>query len=364
MLPRLRARQQLLSNVPLPPGLLGPLTPTLVAAPGHASESNSPWSQRGRNSSFSRRNPPHPDTSFDSLRRRSASISAQLRRYHTMRQEALQTLLSRQHKKALALLLRRRFGVKYSMMEVASMTADEMTRRAVKQRAWKWAQKAARKMVNWLANVKFRRGVLLQEARSQHAARRIQTCWRHYRAAVIQPRQELIQRTAAAVCIQRWYRGYQARQYQRKRLLFRNVDVLHSYFERMRLRPLMQKAPALVRHWREYKQRKEAEKAKKAAARRVSKYFSGLVTEASKTPTTGDVFGTSSKAPPMRNTITRPEGLTLGKVLRKMKSHEPASPLTSGSKKLGRGRSMEPNTAPLKPKQRNSSRLARIEEVS
>lgn len=362
MLPRLRARQQLESSVPLPPVLLAPLTPSPL---GYSREYTSPWGQRrGRNSSFSRHNPPHPDTSFDSLRRRSASISAQLQRFHALRQEAQHVLLSRQQKKALARLLRRRFGVKYSLKDIASLTADEMTRKAVLQRAWKWAQKAARKMVNWLANVKFRRGAQLQESKYQRAARQIQACWRHYRATVLLPRQEFSRKVEAALCIQRWYKGYQVRQQLRKLRLFRTVEALHGYSERRRLRPLLEKAPALVRRWKEYRQRKEAEEAKQAAARRASKYFSGLITEACQARPPADVFSTSSKAPPMRSTIQRPGGLVLGQVLRKMKSQEPPSPLTGSNHRSKRGRRLEPNTAPLKPNRRKSSQLERIDEVS
>jgi len=364
MLPRLRARQQLESSVPLPPVLLAPLTPSPVAAPGHWRELTSPWGHRGRNSSFSRRNPPHPDTSFDSLRRRTASISAKLQHFHTLRREAQHVLLSRHQKKALARLLRRRFRVKYSFLEVASLTAEEMTRKAVQQRAWKWAQKAARKMVNWLANVKFRRCVQLQESKYQHAARHIQACWRLYRATVLRPRQELKRRTAAAVCIQRWSRGYQVRQQLYKHRLFMDVAALHGYSERRRMRPLLEKAPALVRRWKEYKQRKEAEEAKRVAACRASKYFSGLITEACQGRQPADVFSTSSKAPPMRSTIERPGGLVMGQLLRKMKSQEPQSPLTGGNFRGKRGRRVEPNTAPHKLERRKSSQLQPISEDS
>lgn len=364
MLPKLRVRPHLESNVPLPP--LSPFTPSPVTVKSGTRECTSPWTLRGRNSRFSRHNPSFPDTSFSSLRRRTSSLSAQLHRFHTLRSEALQVLLSRNHKKLLASLLKRHYGVKFTLCELSSLTCDEMTLKAVHHRAFKYAQKAAVKLLNWFRVMKFRKGLMTQEARSHMAAVCIQIHWRKYRDTVLRPRETYKRRWAAAVCIQRIYRGYLTRQTLKKRFLSIQLTALESYFEGMRTRPLISKAPSLIRYWRKYKQRKEAETARKAALRHAGQYFSGLISEVCKPHThPGDVFSTSSKAPPMRGNIDRPGGLAIGKTIRKMKSEEQPSPLTFNSASVRRNRrDLEPSTAPLKLVKRQSSRMEKIDEIS
>lgn len=187
----------------------------------------------------------------------------------------------------------------------------------------------------------------------------------------------------AAVTIQRCYRRYLARERHKKVKVFRDVHNLHFHYERVRLRAMTQKAPVIARSWQQYRMRKKAEaaKAEQATKRRISRYFTGLV---------GDVFSTSSKAPPMRANIDRPMGLQLtGKKPRAdaPEAQNEKSPLVrtrsrtestseaaqrNGSRKLSQKRKEmeEPMTAPVdsksRPGQRRtvSKRLERIEEIS
>ena len=198
MLPKLRLQPHLTSNVPLAPlttvsySPIGNVVPKTALTPpgkylcrrdtGNTSPYPRSWSRQGRNCGFSRQHQPSTgDTSIDSLQRRSRSISNTLRRYQERRKESEDANRSRDRKKGLALILKRRYGIKFSLLDLTTMSEDAMTRRAVEKRGWKLAQTAAKEMLSWLTHTKISRKLVQAEAREHMAAFVIQMHWRKYK---------------------------------------------------------------------------------------------------------------------------------------------------------------------------------------
>lgn len=286
--------------------------------------------------------------------RRAESIDNSLREFKHRRLETLKAIEERAKRVRLLALLRRKCGAHFPRLEALQLPVHLLVFKAHLKRTEALGKQAAKRMVQWYRHRVIERKVELLQACSHMAAYRIQKQWKRYREAVIEPRKQRQRRIQAAVVIQRHYRGHWAREVYRKRKLLREINHLHFHYQRLRSQLMVEKACVIATSWKAYRARK----------------FKRL-------KASPDVFKTSSKAPPMRQSIPRPQQLLLAMKLKHTRTETTSpdsveintrqrsetDPMETIRTSKGKGLKMlkeelppEPHTAPVRNTRRSSDR--------
>ena len=297
----------------------------------------------------------HVDSGYSVGMRKAESIDNSLRLIRHRRLETIKAIEERERRTRLIALLRRKCGVRFTRLEALQLPVDVLVLKAHLKRKETIGKQAAERMVKWYRQKVIERRVELMQACSHMAAFRIQRQWRRYWTQVVVPRKTKERRIQAAVVIQKCYKGYLVREMCKKRKLLRQINYLHFHYQRVRSGLMVEKAAVIASSWKAYR----ARKLKRLQASR-------------------DVFKTSSKAPPMRQSIPRPQQLHLTMQLKRTRTDQTETtspdsvdistrqrsetdPLETVRTSKGKGMRMlkeelppEPNTAPVRKLRRSS----------
>jgi hypothetical protein len=93
----------------------------------------------------------------------------------------------------------------------------------------------------------------LQRIRMHLAALQIQLQWRKYLKQVIKPRETLSQMRNSTVVIQRYYRGYVARERRKALKLMKDVDEMYRHYQGIKRSIECEKGMKILMLWRRYR---------------------------------------------------------------------------------------------------------------
>eukprot|EP00359_Climacostomum_virens_P005792 CAMPEP_0204900528 /NCGR_PEP_ID=MMETSP1397-20131031/2524_1 /ASSEMBLY_ACC=CAM_ASM_000891 /TAXON_ID=49980 /ORGANISM="Climacostomum Climacostomum virens, Strain Stock W-24" /LENGTH=389 /DNA_ID=CAMNT_0052068691 /DNA_START=265 /DNA_END=1434 /DNA_ORIENTATION=+ len=171
---------------------------------------------------------------------------------YTVAKEARQ---QRELKRTLCKALERRYGVKLPYIEMCCLTEREILEHA--KTVWRdqLAINAWKQMKHWYLQTQALRNVEVELARVHIAAYTIQLYWHKYKVSVLASKQHRKRLDAAALKIQKVFRGYRVRKHTYKKLMLRRIE--NNLFDiKLMWRLVVQTAAIKIwRNWRAYKGR-------------------------------------------------------------------------------------------------------------
>lgn len=181
-----------------------------------------------------------------------------LSKLRSVHSQLLSLIEDRKCKLALAILLKRHYGIVFSRARLETSSKETMVQAAVQKRSRRVGIWAAKRMKEWIKQQKVDKVHREMQAMEHLSAFRIQIYWKTYCKTVIFTRKEAEKRTKAAVIIQSAYRGYRYTLFSTRLAYMKlksraQIDSLSRHYRILRLQLHHNAAVKISKAWKRFK---------------------------------------------------------------------------------------------------------------